>query len=76
LAAEADLPRSTLVSQVYRRKFSVDVLVSVAHALEADVAAFLPPELSGHPPEDATVRARRALQTLESYLEARGSNPE
>jgi len=42
LAREAGVPRSTLITQASRPKFSVEVLVRVADALGHEVSSFLP----------------------------------
>lgn len=43
LSRETGIPRSTLVTQAGHPKFSVEVLVKVASALERDPGFFLPP---------------------------------
>lgn len=43
LAHEADVPQSTLATQVGRPRFSIAVLVQVARVFEKDLAYFLPP---------------------------------
>lgn len=42
LAREAKVPRSTLITQAARPKFSVSVLVRVAAAFDQDVSDLLP----------------------------------
>ena len=42
LARETGVPQSTLASQLARPKFSLDILVRVASALDRDVSYFLP----------------------------------
>jgi len=47
LAREAGVPRSTLITQAARPKFSVEILVRVAGALHMEVTDLLPPDDSG-----------------------------
>lgn len=42
LAEQAGVPQSTLATQVGKPKFSVDVLVKIAQALEVDLGHFFP----------------------------------
>lgn len=42
LAREADVPRSTLMTQKGRPKFSVDVVASVADALDCELSDLVP----------------------------------
>jgi CI repressor-like protein len=42
LAEQSGVPRTTLITQADRPRFSVDVLVRIAGALERDVEYFLP----------------------------------
>lgn len=64
LADEAGIPRTTLITQASRPRFSVDVLVNVAHALDRDVAYFLPGRGRTEPRDEA----RRAFELLEKHL--------
>jgi transcriptional regulator with XRE-family HTH domain len=65
LAEEAGVARTTLITQAARPRFSVEVLVRVAGALERDVAYFLPQDHD----QPSVERARKALHELERYLQ-------
>lgn len=47
LAARSGVPPSTLSNQRLRPRFSIDVLVAIADALERPVAEFLPDDIPG-----------------------------
>ena len=47
LSQETGVPQSTLASQAGKPKFSLEVLVLVARALDRDIRYFLPPEELG-----------------------------
>ena len=49
LSRAADVPQSTLASQAAKPKFSVQVLLRVASALERDVNYFLPDTMRTEP---------------------------
>jgi phosphohistidine phosphatase SixA len=68
LAEEAGVPRTTLVSQVRRGRFSLEVLVRVADALDAGVSDFIPSE---HP--DSAIDATKALSVLKRYIADRSA---
>lgn len=72
LAEESGVPRTTLASQSKRPKFSVDVLLRVATALDQDVTDLLP-EVS--PVRDPRARALRALSLLEDAIEELDLDP-
>lgn len=57
LAHRSGIPPSTLSSQVSRPKFSLEVVVRIAHALGEDPASLLPP----HPAQssDGPLESRR-----------------
>lgn len=42
LAAKAGIPQSTLATQAGKPRFSVDVLLRVAHALDVDLVDLMP----------------------------------
>lgn len=65
LADRAGVPRTTLVTQASRPKFSVDVLVSVARALDRDVGHFLPGPADEQPSD---VEVKQALEVLVRHL--------
>ena len=67
LARQAAVPKSTLFTQKARPKFSVEMLVAIAHALDRPVTYFLPQEdeMTGVPSTDALAEIRRILRKLE-----------
>jgi hypothetical protein len=65
LAAASGVPQSTLASQMAKPKFSLDVLVRVARALEEDLAYFLSTEQKTH----HAPSAQCVLSDLEAVIE-------
>jgi len=65
LADEAGVPQSTLSGQMNRLRFSLDVLVRVAAALDRHVADFLP---DSRPLPEQSQQAERLIEELEELL--------
>lgn len=59
LARASGVPRTTLVTQASRRRFSVEVLVKVATALDEDVGHFLPSDDRASDRAEAEAALRR-----------------
>jgi hypothetical protein len=71
LAREAEVPRSTLMTQKARPKFTVEVVVRVADALRCEVGDLMPRPTSVERPD-----AIRLLQELHTLLQdARRDEP-
>lgn len=69
LSSKSGIPRSTLASQKGKPRFSVDVLVLIANALDRDVAYFLPPT-TRHPVRGATSDVLDKIRDLLEQLDA------
>lgn len=66
LARTSGVPRTTLMTQVSRRKFSIEVLLKVSKALGEPVTYFLP---DAQQRDSDVASARRTLRLLEKYLD-------